>query len=414
MEEKRGLKFFRFVLNLAIAIFFIVVYLCNNKHIKFETVFNITILTSFCVVFIIDMLSDLFFYWCKNKTEDKTKLSSDYIKLNKKYKDDKYTFKNSENKNSLKLLRHVKLDKNEPDKFKFTFPIIYECDLRNKTIKFDDIQNMYNLPSFVAQNASKLMEAHSTSDQYNSLTIRIKNWYTEGNIFQIEPEFTTYYNTLLTNRCMDFEIQKNISVREILEYGPYLSPLSESKLSNHLGFNAFVKTSDNWIPLIRRKTDLTDGKRTYGLSVQASIKTKYILNEEHKIKEQNQLFNCMKKEIVDELGVTEGNIYNDDHCIYAAYRDIREGGKPHLFAFFNLTITKETLTKCFNKNIKNKKHDDNLLYDGKTIYWIKADTNIESQIAISPKMIIYNNKKLLMTPSAATCVAFAMDFGLLK
>ena len=213
---------------------------------------------------------------------------------------------------------------------------------------------------------------------------------------------------------MDFELQKNLTVRQVLEYGPYLSPLPESKLSNHLGFNAFVRTKDNYIPLILRKSDLTDGKKTYGLSVQASVKTKYILDDKQELKTQEQLFNCMKKEIKDELGVPEEEICNSEQYVYAAYRDIREGGKPQLFAFFNLSISKEQFEKTFYKHIQNKKNKDTSLFDGKKIVWLKADPAIESQIAISPKMIFYNKEKYLMPPSSAACVAFAMDFGLLK
>ena len=285
------------------------------------------------------------------------------------------------------MLKKVKKDIDEQDKLKFTFPIIFECDLRDKVIKFADSQNMYEVPDFISQNASQLMQAHSTSTLYNNLNIRVKNWHTAGNVFKIETERTTYYKSLLTNRCMDFELQKNLTVREILEYGPFLSPLSESKLSNHLGFNAFVKTSDNWIPLTLRKADLTDGKKTYGLSVQASVKTKYALNANHEIKEQDQLLYSMKKEIKDELGVPEKEICNAEQYIYAAYRDIREGGKPQLFAFFNLNISKKKLSDCFNENIKKNKTKDNSLFDGKKIVWLKAEPQIESQIAISPNKI---------------------------
>lgn len=122
----------------------------------------------------------------------------------------------------------------------------------------------------------------------------------------------------------------------------------------------------------------------------------------------------MKKEIEDELGVPENEILNTEPYIYAAYRDIREGGKPQLFAFFNLSISKEQFEKTFYKHIQNKKNKDTSLFDGKKIVWLKADPAIESQIAISPKMIVYKKKKYLMTPSSAACVAFALEAGLLK
>lgn len=74
---------------------------------------------------------------------------------------------------------------------------------------------------------------------------------------------------------MDYELEKGISIRELLECGPIVHPLKYSLLSNHLGVNGFVESSDGKIMFVYRKNNVSIGKRTYSNSIGASIKTKY-------------------------------------------------------------------------------------------------------------------------------------------
>ena len=69
---------------------------------------------------------------------------------------------------------------------------------------------------------------------------------------------------MVTNRVMDFRMKNEMAVRDILQYGPFVPDISESVLSNHLGFNGFIITSDNKLPLVKRSNDMSIAKGTYG------------------------------------------------------------------------------------------------------------------------------------------------------
>lgn len=43
---------------------------------------------------------------------------------------------------------------------------------------------------------------------------------------------------------MDYVLSNGASVRKMLEGGPVIHSLKGSSLSNHLGFNGFIETSD--------------------------------------------------------------------------------------------------------------------------------------------------------------------------
>ena len=75
----------------------------------------------------------------------------------------------------------------------------------------------------------------------------------DDNTFKFVTGRTTYYNSLVTNRAMDYSLTDGISVRELLECGPMVHSLKNSSLSNHLGFNGFVESSDGSIMLVYRK-----------------------------------------------------------------------------------------------------------------------------------------------------------------
>ena len=69
-----------------------------------------------------------------------------------------------------------------------------------------------------------------------------------------------------------------MSIRETLDPGPRLQPLSQSMFSNHLGYNGFVISKDDCVVFVTRKADVSIGKRTFGGSIGASAKALYALD----------------------------------------------------------------------------------------------------------------------------------------
>lgn len=66
----------------------------------------------------------------------------------------------------------------------------------------------------------------------------------DSNTFTITTGRTNYYKSLVTNRAIDYALAEGISVRELLECGPFIHSLKTSSLSNHLGFNGFAESAD--------------------------------------------------------------------------------------------------------------------------------------------------------------------------
>ena len=159
--------------------------------------------------------------------------------------------------------------------------MIVDAILNDKTINITDRKKMYSIPEEASPYENDLFRAHDTSHIYNQLTVRVAAWGLGKDCFNIITERTTFYKSLITNRALDYRLPNEMTLRDLLQYGPFVPSLMESCLSNHLGVNGFIITSDGKIPIVRRKRVLSIGKHTYGPSVGASLKTKYCLDDEH-------------------------------------------------------------------------------------------------------------------------------------
>lgn len=201
-----------------------------------------------------------------------------------------------------------------------------------------------------------------------------------------------------------------MTVRELFEYGPYLHSLEESKLSNHIGFNGFVESSDGDIVFVKRSNNLSVGKGTYGNSVGASLKAKYALDASGQFSEQG-LLNGILCEIVDELKIPIDCVETfSTHNIIAAYRDIVEGGKPQLLFYARTTWTKEQIEQHFlSERKKSKKvRESALLEDGDELVWIPRSGF--GSIYFLTDQIIYKGKSYRMVPSAIASTIMLVQF----
>ena len=376
-------------------------------------------LTTFSSVIIAALISSLVMIvgnWLYNIVEDSMKLTQDYDELINRYKmEDMITVKNGED------VIH--------------FPVVKVADLYNKNIYIDDnSESIYELPPLIVENYFTLFRSHKTSEIYNNPNIRVNNWVEQKNgDFIIYTGRTTYFNSLVTNRSMDYVIDKNLSIREIFECGPYLTSLSKSSLSNHLGFNGLVESSDGYFVFIDRGKNVSIGKDTLGTSIGASLKLKYALNK-------NMMFDSdgLKKSIIyelkDELSIGENEIdnsYKHGVNIISAYRDLVEGGKPQLLFYVRTTKTKEEIEKDFflqerlnKKSIKSKSFSDNdnverlmksnkelkMITDGNKMIWISRAEMLEGKVKIYPDRLICKDKTFTMVPSASASIVMILEW----
>lgn len=105
----------------------------------------------------------------------------------------------------------------------------------------DDPHKQFTLDTVLQNNFGAIMQAHRASFIANPIMIRLDDYKKdEDGTVRLFTSRTAFYNDLVTNRAMDFKFNDDMSVREIFESGRYLTPLGESKMSNHIGFGAFI------------------------------------------------------------------------------------------------------------------------------------------------------------------------------
>ncbi len=96
-------------------------------------------------------------------------------------------------------------------------------------------------------------------------------------------------------------------------------------------------------------------RRTCGLSVMASLKTKYALNKNGEFTSRG-LGNSIIEEIVDELRIKKDiKLFDLKNNLLAAYRDIVECGKPQLLFFASVNLTKDAIDMVFTREAKQIK-----------------------------------------------------------
>lgn len=375
-----------------------------------------TIFFSMAAVACLQFVSNMICSSLKNRLEDSIKLDDNYEKLCKMYPE--IICENGENRNPLITYKNPQTDalqmmnqKRKKDCSVCRFPVIMDADLYQKRICIEDTDEQYKLPEEIKEHFDELFSAHDTSNVYNQLNIRVKSWEQEGETFQLQTMRTTYFDSLVTNRAMDFRWQSGQTIRDLFSYGPFVKPLSKSGLSNHLGFNGFIISSDGMIPFVKRNGIVSIGKRTYGDSIGASLKAKYALDSQGRFTLAG-LQNSILKEIKDELKIDVADIeFSVEKNMIAAYRDLVEGGKPQFLFAAKVNRTHNEITEEFIKQVKEKKKkswknrwdkEQKELEDGEVLLWISVSELKE--MAISAEGMVYKQKEYAMMPSASAAI----------
>lgn len=264
-------------------------------------------------------------------------------------------------------------------------------------VEICDSKKEYFLPGLIENNFSDIIKVHDSSVLYNNLNVRAVGMELKDDQFKLTTERTYYFYSMVTNRASDYDWGKDgVTVRSLYEPGPLFQPLSQSYLSNHLGFNGFVVTKDNYVVFVKRSKDLSIAKRTYGDSIGASLKTKYALDEDGFFTGE-KLVDAIIGEIKDELRLEKDNIM-DVHII-SAYRDGLESGKPQFLMYATTDLDAEEMAKRFLsksdekikekikekkkwKDIKKLKDEQKVIEDGSKLVWIRTDllSQLEFQI----------------------------------
>lgn len=351
---------------------------------------DLSILSAMVITLVLEAVAQFIRKWILSKLEDSQKLTTDYDRLLKMYEADWLT-----------------VDKGES---KLVFPIVMEQNLRECQISIDDSKKEYILPPLIEERFGELLRAHEMSDIYNQENVRVNEWKIQDNIFKISTSRTTYYNSLVTNRAMDYRWENGGSVRELLEPGPFLHELKESKLSNHLGFNGFIKSQDGFILFVKRDKKLSIGKSTYGCSVSASLKLKHSLTRERILTEES-MYDGICHEIYDELKIPLKHLVETDgrkiHMI-AAYRDVIEGGKPQLLFYAESDWDRKKIGENFKSELRKKKRDRSWHFiDGTKLLWIPEKELTGLDIYIDKMK--YRRKTYHVVPGVAASIIIFLE-----
>lgn len=236
----------------------------------------------------------------------------------------------------------------------------------NCKVNFIDSIAVKELPSFVIGNGTEFLKAHRYSQTSNNLTVRLDDFTIDEtkNEVTLHTSRTYYYHMLLTNRCMDYKLDCDMSVREIYEFNKTISPLSESKLSNQIGINGLVITTDGYLLLEKRDRKKTTWKNKFAQPISLALKAsdlglldiddpgnrKITSNEEG----NKKLIGVIKKTLCENFGLTEDD-YKEitlDKNFLGLARDLLEGGKPNLYFYVVVDCNSNLLLEKLNNHSK--------------------------------------------------------------
>lgn len=383
--------------NIRIVIFAIPVVLwlisqISNPNFSFSEFLDTKVLVSFVIVLIGNTIANWIGAYIDRKCEDAEKLTPDYRQLVEKYESETLLCRNG-----------VKFPEIELCFRKLTDAPFSICILHKNKNK------RYSVPSQIAKHSDWIMNAHKYSTVHNNINVRLDDLQTDASL-QISLLYskTTYFDSLITNRAMDYPWPNEKTIREIYEPGPFVSQLSQSKLSNHLGFNGFIELRDGNIIFVQRSKHLSIGKGTLGTSIGASFKAKYGLEQDGSLS-VSKISNAIRQEIFDETRIGLPEDRDLSKHIFAFYRDLVEGGKPQFLFYYRVEdYDKEGFLSNFYAQSKSAKEDKkSTVIDGTRFVFLKVEDLKNAHIFVD-ELETANGKRYPMMPSASASIVMLL------
>lgn len=221
------------------------------------------------------------------------------------------------------------------------------------TVVLDDVNGKtYELPTFVTENALALMEAHGTSTVSNSDTIRLDNYtYSDGKL-TLNTSRSQYYDMLVTNRCMDFELGGAVTIRKVYEAKEAVTPLEKSQLGNQIGINGLIISKDGYLLIEKRGRNKTTWKNKFAQPISLALKLSDVATDaDGKMSSTpeaaEQIFKkVILKTIKKNFGIDESDIgaFSLSNNFMGIARDLLEGGKPNMY--FYVVVDKNASELC--------------------------------------------------------------------
>lgn len=294
------------------------------------------------------LLSSMFLYFCKiviGLLEDLLKINFDTKELLKIYDGDP---------NYKKILE----SKDKKTSVTFAYADVLINDGSNYHV-VDDPGKQFQLEEFIQGYYADIFSAHSNSSKKNFDTIRLDHYDPFNKTFYLSR--STYFNHLVTNRAVDFKLFEDVSLRTVYEYGPRISPLNQSKMSNHVGINGLVFLSDGNLLIPRRKMDSTISKNKITSSIAVMLNFPNDMKHDPKnatISADYLLRGNIFKNLSDRVKLPADAVVEDQTEIrFLGFgQNIYEGGKPQFYFAVTLhNIDTKTYFKKRNAFIAEQK-----------------------------------------------------------
>ena len=235
----------------------------------------------------------------------------------------------------------------------------------------DDEKSVYELPDFVGENFVDLFAAHARSTKQNFNTIRLDGFEKTGEgKYLFRTGRSTFYNHLLTNRACDYRLEDDLTLRDVFEYGPKISSIEESKMSNHIGVNALVYLADGELLIPRRKNDSTISKNM----ITSSIATRLLFPQTGEIDAEYLLKTCVLDALISRVKFNPKWLQTKQIEVeFLGFgQNLYEVGKPQ----FYYTVRVKDLTRAeyiayIDKHFKDRRPR---IDADRCIYVVKMDT----------------------------------------
>ena len=372
-----------------IPVIVLIFYKAMNHTLSFESVFDVKTFLAIIIAFICQAIAFSIVNFVERFCEDETKLTVNYGMLIKKYE-------------RVNLLEY-KGNKFPVEPLAFRYESEKPFDI---TVDHVHASKNYELPKQIAAKSDYMMRAHRFSVIYNAMNIRLDDLKCENGKVELLYSRTYYYDSLITNRAMDYRLDNGKTIRDIYEPGPFLNSLKDSKFSNHLGFNGFIELSNGKIIFIKRDNNLSIGKSTLGCSIGASLKSAYALEDDRTLS-LDKLNHAIIKEIKNELNIEIDESTKITDGIFVFCRDVLEGGRPQFIFYQKLNLTEEDFYSCFKQGVKSNKKDKRAKkMDGSGCVLLTVDELEKS--TIHPDKLIANGKQYKMMPLASASIVFLL------
>lgn len=207
----------------------------------------------------------------------------------------------------------------------------------------------FQIPWYLEQYCKELISPFNPSKVFNGKTLRFEG-FENGDSTKFRFSYATYFDYLISNGSHDQKLFNELTVRDLLEPGPKLSPLDAATCSNHLGLSVLIISSDGHILLQKRSksTIVFSGQLSPSVSGAANIDT--FENASGELSFTTWFETELREEVAACLGIKDF----DSVVALGLSRELIRLGKPEIFLIAKSKICRKYLDQILGDEIRPK------------------------------------------------------------